>query len=59
MAESTFPITKLLASRFHLDILLLHATEKNAPTKIHGEDHLTSIKDAEHYLFNAADNLRS
>lgn len=59
MAESTLPITKLLGSRFQLNILLLHAIETNAPTKIHGEDHLTSIQEAQHYLQKISEYLRS
>lgn len=59
MAESVLTGVVMLAAKFQAKVLLLHAIEKNPPTTIHGEKHLSNVAEARAYLENIAGQLRS
>lgn len=50
MAESALPAAAFVAERFKADVTLLHVIERNAPSVVHGEHHLTGPAEADHYL---------
>lgn len=54
MAESVLPIVEELSNFCFLELLLLHVIEKNAPTSVHGERHITTVQQAQTYLENIA-----
>jgi nucleotide-binding universal stress UspA family protein len=54
LAESALPVAISLAGRVGARVTLLHILERNAPAKIHGERHLTSVGEAESYLHGVA-----
>src|SRR6476469_2113770 len=54
LAESALPVAISLAERVRARVTLLHILERNAPAKIHGERHLTSVGEAESYLHGIA-----
>jgi nucleotide-binding universal stress UspA family protein len=49
-AEAVLPAAMVLARRLAAEVALLHVLERNAPTRVHGEQHLTAEKDAASYL---------
>jgi nucleotide-binding universal stress UspA family protein len=59
LAESVLPATVAFASRLRARVTVLHVIEKAAPTKVHGERHLTQQSDAEAYLADIAVRLKS
>jgi nucleotide-binding universal stress UspA family protein len=58
-AEAVLPILQDLGSHLTLKLFLLHAIEKYAPEKIHGEPHLKEAKAAQAYLEAIAQRLAS
>lgn len=50
LAESVLPAAANLAKKINTDITLIHIIEKDAPEKIHGQQHLTSPSQAKKYL---------
>ncbi len=54
LAESVLPAAASLAKRLNTDITLIHIIEKDAPEKIHGQQHLTSAQQAKNYLNSIA-----
>lgn len=54
LAETTLRCAMALAERTAGQATLLHILERNAPTTIHGERHLTSLGEAEAYLHGIA-----
>ena len=50
MAESVLPTVTFLAEIFNAKVILTHIIEKNAPTYIHGENHLKTSGQAQTYL---------
>lgn len=50
MAEGVIPVVVQLAKVFKTKIFLIHVIEKNAPSKIHGDRHLTESGQAQVYL---------
>ena len=50
LAEAVLPPAAALVERLGASLTLLHVMERDAPTTIHGERHLTEERDAEHYL---------
>ena len=54
LAEAAIPAAHLLAQKAGASVALLHIIEKDAPTQIHGERHLTNIDEATAYLAEAA-----
>jgi nucleotide-binding universal stress UspA family protein len=50
MAEGVIPAVVQLAKVFKTKIFLIHVIEKNAPSKIHGDRHLTESGQAQVYL---------
>lgn len=60
LAESALPVAAYIAEKLHAQITLLHVIEKNAPTSVHGQPHLTNEEDACAYLAHvAAEHLPS
>jgi len=58
LAETVLPITSYLAQHLKARVSLLHIIEKNAPSIIHGERHLTTVADARVYLQGVATSLQ-
>jgi len=54
MAESALPAAAFLAELFEASVTLIHVVEEHAPSEVHGEHHLTRVKDAEDYLGRTA-----
>jgi len=50
MAEAVIPVAAFLAERAGARITLLHVLERDAVPTVHGQRHLTSAAEAEHYL---------
>jgi nucleotide-binding universal stress UspA family protein len=50
MAESAVPAAAFLAEMLHARVTLMHVVEKNAPSEVHGQAHLSSAQDAAAYL---------
>jgi nucleotide-binding universal stress UspA family protein len=50
MAESALPAAAFLAQRLHARVTLMHVVERNAPSAVHGQAHLTSAQAAVAYL---------
>jgi nucleotide-binding universal stress UspA family protein len=50
MAESAVPAAAFLAGMLHARVTLIHVIEKNAPSAVHGQTHLSSAQDAAAYL---------
>jgi nucleotide-binding universal stress UspA family protein len=50
MAEAVLPVAAYLADKCSSLVIPFHVIEKNAPEKIHGEQHLTSAEQALTYL---------
>jgi nucleotide-binding universal stress UspA family protein len=59
LAESVLPAAEAFASRLHARFSLVHVIEKNVPTTVHGERHLTAVPEATDYLESIATRLRS
>jgi len=55
LAESALPVVAYLADKLKAQVTLLHIIEKNAPTSIHGQHHLTNEDEACQYLQNIAE----
>ena len=54
LAESVLPLAAHLAKKINISVTLIHIIEKDAPEKIHGQDHLTLPRQAEKYLEKVA-----
>ncbi len=54
LAESILPAVFSLAGCFHGEVLLFHAIEQDARTKVHGERHLSDPNEAKTYLSQVA-----
>ncbi len=50
LAEAVLPAAASLAERLGASVTLLHVMERDAPTTVHGDRHLTEVGDAERYL---------
>lgn len=50
LAESALPAAVYLAIKMAAPVILIHVIEKNAPEKVHGEQHLTTPEQAFAYL---------
>ncbi len=50
LAEAALPAAASLSERLGASVTLLHVMERDAPATIHGERHLTEVRDAERYL---------
>jgi nucleotide-binding universal stress UspA family protein len=50
LAEAVLPAVSFLADKAHCSVTLIHVIEKNAPSSVHGQSHLTKAADAEEYL---------
>jgi nucleotide-binding universal stress UspA family protein len=57
LAETAIPAAAFLAQRTGASVALLHILEKDAPKRIHGERHLTSVDEANAYLLETAARL--
>jgi nucleotide-binding universal stress UspA family protein len=57
LAETVLPATIWLAERFQAEVILFHVIEKNAPSVVHGDVHLSCTADAEEYLTKTAQRL--
>lgn len=58
LAEAVLPMVEWLGGLSHSHVTLLYVLERNAPSAIHGERHLASIRDAEAYLREVAQRLQ-
>lgn len=58
-AETVLPIVATLGEKYRSVVTLLHVIEKNPPTLINGECHLSSVGEAESYLIQQASNYFS
>jgi nucleotide-binding universal stress UspA family protein len=54
MAEAALQAASFLAEKFNAPVTLLHVIEKNAPREVHGQRHLTDVKEATAYLERVA-----
>ena len=54
LAESVLPSVGFLAKKLNTSVTLIHIIEKDAPEKVHGQQHLRLSKQAEKYLNNIA-----
>src|SRR5579859_7244129 len=59
LAEAVLPVVTRLAQSCGATILLLHLLEKDAPSTVHGERHLTNRAEAESYLDELVQRLSS
>lgn len=59
LAESVLPAVERLAKVGHATVLLLHVVERDAPAAVHGDRHLTTVSQADPYLEELAQRLRS
>lgn len=50
LAESVLPLAAQIAKKLDVSITFIHIIEKDAPQKIHGQQHLTNPTQAEDYL---------
>jgi len=50
LAEAAIPYTLEACKHFGSNVTLLHVIEKDAPTEVHGQHHLTNEKEAGEYL---------
>lgn len=50
LAESALPVAAYLAEHLQADVILLHVIEKNAPTEVHHDRHITTPDEAQSYL---------
>lgn len=57
LAETVLPLVQTLASAWHSRVLLLHISERGAPSAVHGDRHLTTVDDAVPYLEGIAARL--
>lgn len=55
LAESALPAAAFLSEKFQATATLVHIIEKNAPSEVHGQSHLTGVADAETYLKSIAE----
>jgi nucleotide-binding universal stress UspA family protein len=58
LAEAALPAAASLAHTLKARLLLLHVLERDAPTTVHGEPHLTNASEAKRYLDGHAARLR-
>src|SRR5215217_7512163 len=56
-AEAILPAAIVLAKRLGAEVALLHVLERNAPDRVHGEQHLTGEADAASYLQRIAEQF--
>jgi nucleotide-binding universal stress UspA family protein len=56
-AEAVLPAAIVLAKRLGAEVELLHVLERNAPDRVHGEQHLTGEADAASYLQRIAEQF--
>lgn len=52
LAETVLPLGASLARKLGSAVTLLHVIERDAPTAIHGDRHLTNAQEAERYLLD-------
>jgi len=57
LAEAALPSVLLLGKRPGTRVTLLHLMERDAPPKVHGERHLTTVVEAQRYLAELASCL--
>jgi nucleotide-binding universal stress UspA family protein len=59
LAEAVLPSVERLAAACSARVVLLHILERHARPEVHGQPHLTSASDANVYLAQVADRMRS
>jgi nucleotide-binding universal stress UspA family protein len=59
LAEAALPAAEAIAVHFGAQVILIHVLERNAPATVHGDRHLGKAEDADTYLGEVADRLRS
>ena len=50
LSEAVLPTAIFLAQKLHASVTLVHVIERNAPTHVHGEPHLSKPAEAEAYF---------
>ena len=50
LAETVMPLAIAVAQALKAEVALLHVLEHKAPSKVHGQHHLTGLTEAEEYL---------
>ncbi len=50
LAEAALPAARYIADKFVAQVTLFHVVEKDAPSQVHGQKHLTSFEEARRYL---------
>jgi nucleotide-binding universal stress UspA family protein len=58
LAEAALVVADSLAARFRLKLHLVHAIERKAPERIHGDRHLIRVPEAEEYLRGIAERYK-
>src|SRR5947209_19719616 len=58
LAETVLPLVEALASAWQSTVLLLHVSERGAPSVVHGDRHLTTVEEAVPYLEGIAARLK-
>jgi nucleotide-binding universal stress UspA family protein len=58
LAEAALAAAASVAQTLRARLLLLHVLERDAPTRVHGEEHLTTVDEAKRYLDGHAVRLR-
>lgn len=59
LAEAALPVARSLAAKFGARLLLLHVIENAAPSRIHGDRHLSRVPEASSYLEEVANGMRA
>ena len=54
LSEASLPAAAQFANRFDAQIILLHVIERDAPSEVHKEPHLTDAREASRYLAGVA-----
>ena len=54
LSEASLPAAAALAQRFNSRITLLHVIERDAPSEVHHERHLTTAGEAQAYMADVA-----
>ena len=54
LSEAVLPMAAFLAQRSGARVTLLHVVEQRAPSKVHGDRHLTTAEEAGQYLAEVA-----
>ncbi|QWV98367.1 universal stress protein [Geomonas nitrogeniifigens] len=54
LAEAALPAARFMAEKLGAQVTLFHVVEKDAPSQVHGQKHLTGFEEAQRYLQEVA-----